>query len=99
MTSVQAVEAIISIKKRERAQERERQKRDLAVKHDEDLKQAFEDNRAIYEDQQVRKVRIELDHCVAQRLWKTPGLLLLAKQVASLNLRGVFDSCNGWSMP
>ncbi|CAM9446134.1 unnamed protein product, partial [Ascophyllum nodosum] len=57
MTSVQAVEAIISIKKRERAQERERQKRDLAVKHDEDLKQAFEDNRAIYEDQQVRKIR------------------------------------------
>lgn len=56
MTNAQTLEAIITAKQKELAEERERMKLEVAAKHDENLKRAVEENRKTHENQQLRKV-------------------------------------------
>lgn len=57
LTSVQAVEAIVSAKQKERLAELERRKLEVAAEHDRELQQAAEEHRALHEDNQQRKAR------------------------------------------
>lgn len=57
LTSVQAVEAIVSAKQQERLKELERKKLEVAAEHDRELQQAAEEHRALHEDNQLRKAR------------------------------------------
>lgn len=55
LTSVQAVEAIVTAKQKERLKELERQKLEVAAEHDRKLQQAAEEHCALHEDNQLRK--------------------------------------------
>lgn len=66
LTSVQAVEAIVSAKQKEHLEELERKKLEVAAQHDRELQQAAEEHRALHEDNQLRKARVETMHaCIA----------------------------------
>eukprot|EP00752_Nemacystus_decipiens_P002610 g2443.t1 len=55
LTSVQAVEAIVTAKQKERLKELERKKLEIAEEHDRKLKQAAQEHQALHEDNQLRK--------------------------------------------
>ncbi|CAM9895609.1 unnamed protein product [Ectocarpus sp. 4 AP-2014] len=55
LTSVQAIEAIVSAKQKERLKELERKKAEIAAEHDRELQQAAEEREAMHEDNQQRK--------------------------------------------
>eukprot|EP00903_Cladosiphon_okamuranus_P019985 g18360.t1 len=55
LTSVQAVEAIVTAKQKERVKEVERKKLEIAAEHDRQLQQAEEEHWALHENNQLRK--------------------------------------------
>lgn len=55
------MEAILTAKQKERAQELERKKLEVAAEHDKELRKAAEEHRALHEDKKLRKVRYSRD--------------------------------------
>ncbi|CAM9217683.1 unnamed protein product [Hapterophycus canaliculatus] len=55
LTSVEAVEAIVSAKEQQRMKELEEKKIEVAAAHDRDLRQAAEEHQALHEDLQLRQ--------------------------------------------
>lgn len=70
LTSVQAVEAIVSAKQKERLKEVERKKLEIAAEHDRQLQQAAEEHQALHEDNQLRKASARIEQgAIEQQRW------------------------------
>lgn len=72
LTSVQAVEAIVSTKQKERLAEVEKKKVEVAAKHDGELQRAAQEHQALHEDKRQRKARSR-----AHASTRAPGCLRL----------------------
>lgn len=56
LTSMEAVEAIVMAKHKERLAGLEKEKQEVAARHDEKLRLAAEEQHALHQDHQLRKV-------------------------------------------